>query len=191
MKFNQLMSATLGVIFAASIGLANAEPFNGASGADNQAVSPANGTQAGLGQHGGHGKHQGQRGEGMRKRHEEFMKQLNLTDDQKAKLKEAMKGFHEQNKATFDDLKSKREQLKALGKDGDKAQRKQLFESMKQERQALQQKRLAMMQQVLTPEQFAKMQQLHEQRKAEFEKRRAEWQQKREQHQNGAAPAAQ
>jgi Spy/CpxP family protein refolding chaperone len=100
------------------------------------------------------------------------MKELGLSDEQKAKLKESHKAFKEQNQAAIDSLKSKYQQLKQLDKnEANAAQRKQLLSEIKQEKAALQEKRKASMQGILTPEQQSKWQSLKQQCKAKHHDR--------------------
>lgn len=101
------------------------------------------------------------------------MKELGLTSEQKAKLKESHKAFQEQNKASIDSLKAKYQQLKQLGKDeANAAQRKQLLAEIKQEKSALKEKRKAAMQGILTQEQQAKWESLKQQCKAQHHQKR-------------------
>lgn len=103
-----------------------------------------------------------------RMHHCEGMNQLGLTDQQKQQLKDAHKAFHEQNKAAFDSLKAKHQQLKQLSKtEANQAQRQQLLSEIKQERTALMEKRKASMQGIFTPEQQAKWETLKQQCKAQ------------------------
>ncbi len=95
----------------------------------------------------------------------EAMKQLGLTQDQKDKLKSMHKMFREQNAATFQDMKEKYKELKALksqsGASSDQVAA--LKNQLKQDRETLRQQHLAMMQSVLTPDQFQKLQTLKQQ----------------------------
>ena len=101
------------------------------------------------------------------------MKELGLTDEQKAKFKESHQTFKTQNQAAIDSLKAKYQQLKQLGKDeANAAQRKQLLSEIKAERTALKEKRKATMQGILTPEQQSKLEGLKQQCKAKHHQKR-------------------
>lgn len=103
------------------------------------------------------GKHH-HHGDGKYKEaHEQFMKDLNLTDQQKAQFKAAHEKFRKENAASFESMKAKHEKLKALGTDpANEAQRKQLHDELRQERKAMMEKRKASTQGILTPDQQAK-----------------------------------
>lgn len=104
--------------------------------------------------------------------HQQFMKDLNLSEQQKEQLKAAKEKFHRENAGLYENMKAKRAELKALGSDpANKAKREQLKAELKQERQALMAKKKASMQGILTPEQQAKW----DAKKAE---RKARWQEK-------------
>ena len=113
------------------------------------------------GRHGGRGMRMG------------FLRGIELTDDQKARIK----AIHEANKpnpAEFEALKSIREARKSGGtiSEEQKAQLKQFRDARKANREQVQQQILA----VLTPEQKTQL----EARKAEMQKRREEFRQKRQ-----------
>lgn len=117
--------------------------------------------------------------------HQKFMQELNLSDEQKTKMKAAHEKFRQENAGAMESLKSKYTQLKQLGTDPSKdAERQKLKAEIRQEREALMAKKKASMQGILTPEQQAKW----EAKRAE---RKAQWQQKREQNLNGGQKPAQ
>lgn len=108
-------------------------------------------------QRGGHG-----RGQGAAKM-EGKMKELNLTDAQKAQIKQLRDAFQQQNSSQMAQLKSLREQMKTARQAQNKEQAKALMgqmktamEAMKPAREKLHQDILA----ILTPEQRAKMEQM-------------------------------
>ena len=105
---------------------------------------------------------------------EKFMKELNLTDAQRQQMKAANEKFRKENAAAIENLKSKHQQLKALGDDAANASKKQALRAeLKQERQTLMAKHKAAMQGILTPEQTSKMEAMKQQRKAQWAERRA------------------
>jgi Spy/CpxP family protein refolding chaperone len=107
--------------------------------------------------------------------HQQFMKDLNLTESQKQQLKAAREKFRQENAGAIEAMKGKREKLKALGNDpGSEAQRQQLKTEMKQDWETMRAQKKASMQGILTPEQQAKW----DTQKAE---RKAQWQAKHEQ----------
>jgi periplasmic protein CpxP/Spy len=129
----------------------------------------------GFGRHGGFGK--GMHGGGMR-----GLKGLELTDAQKAQIKQ----IHEANRpdqATMDELKAIHEARQAgtLTED-QRARAKALRDQMRAKGDSVHQQVLA----VLTPEQRQQI----ETRKAEMQKRREERRQLREQKRQQAAPPA-
>ncbi len=109
----------------------------------------------------------------------EAMKKLNISDEQKAKLKELHQASKEQNKAEFEGMKTKFQELRALDKNdpASEAKRSQLKTELKQQREAMQGKRKALMQQVLSAEQMQQWESARNQCKAE-------WKQKRQQKQS-------
>lgn len=89
------------------------------------------------------------------------MSKLGLSEEQKNRLQAAHKAFREENKAAFESMKAKHQQLKQLGTDpANEAQRQQLRSELKQEKEGLHAKRKASMQGILTPEQESKWQAL-------------------------------
>jgi periplasmic protein CpxP/Spy len=63
------------------------------------------------------GERKGHGWEGMRN-HGEFFKQLNLTDDQKAKMKQIRESFAERNKPLMEQLRAKRQELRQASEGG-------------------------------------------------------------------------
>jgi periplasmic protein CpxP/Spy len=126
--------------------------------------------------HGGQGrqgKHGGRGWGGMRQRG--FFKQLNLTDDQKAKMKQIHESFAERNKPLRQELRAKRQELRQASEGGtfNEALATQKLTEMASleaklmgERAKLHQETLS----VLTAEQKAQL----EQSKAQFKARRGQ-----------------
>ena len=106
-RFKTLAIATLSAIaLATSIAVA-------------QSVTTGQGNTQGprTDRHGfGRGEHKGQGWEGMR--HDGFFKQLNLTEDQKAKMKQIRESFAERNKPLRDQLQAKRQELRQASEGG-------------------------------------------------------------------------
>ena len=105
-RFKTLAIATLSAIaLAASIAVA-------------QTATTDQGTQQGqhMGRHGGRGEHKGEGWGGMREGG--FFRQLNLTDDQKAKMKQIRDSFAESNKPLRDQLRAKRQELRQASEGG-------------------------------------------------------------------------
>jgi periplasmic protein CpxP/Spy len=63
------------------------------------------------------GEHKGHGWAGMRN-HGEFFKQLNLTDEQKAKMKQIRESFAEQNKPLMEQIRAKRQELRQATEGG-------------------------------------------------------------------------
>jgi periplasmic protein CpxP/Spy len=123
--------------------------------------------------HGGRGKHGGRGWGGMRQRG--FFKQLNLTEDQKAKMKQIHESFAERNKPLRQELRAKRQELRKASEGGtfNEALATQKLTEMASleaklmgERARLHQETLS----VLTAEQKAQL----EQSKAQFKARRGQ-----------------
>ena len=74
------------------------------------------GTQQGPERHMGRGGHKGQGWGGMREGG--FFKQLNLTEDQKAKIKQIRETFAQTNKPLRDQLRAKRQELRQASEGG-------------------------------------------------------------------------
>jgi periplasmic protein CpxP/Spy len=123
--------------------------------------------------HGGRGKHGGRGWGGMRQGG--FFKQLNLTEDQKAKMKQIRESFAERNKPLREELRAKRQELRQASEGGtfNEALATQKLTEMASleaklmgERAKLHQETLS----VLTAEQKAQL----EQSKAQFKARRGQ-----------------
>ena len=103
-RFKTLAIATLSAIaLAASIAVA-------------QSVTTGQGTQQGTRTRGAWGEHKGHGWGGMRRG--EFFGQLNLTEDQKAKIKQIHENFATQNKPLRDQLHAKRQELRQASEGG-------------------------------------------------------------------------
>ena len=121
--------------------------------------------------HGGHGKGWGERGG---RRGGMMFRGINLTDDQKAKMKEIGQSFRESTKSLHEQLRAKREELRRASEGG--TFNEALATQKLQESAGLQAKLMGeqfrMRQQmlsVLTPEQKTQL----EQKRAEFKAKRA------------------
>ena len=136
-----------------------------------QTVTTGQGTQQGTERHGHfRGEHEGWGG--MRGG---MFKQLNLTDDQKAKLKQIRESFATQNKPLIDQLRAKRQELRQASEGGtfNEALATQKLTDMASLEAKLMGERFKLHQEmlsVLTPEQKAQL----EQSKANFKARRGE-----------------
>jgi periplasmic protein CpxP/Spy len=108
-RFKTLAIATLSAIaLAASIAVAQQ---SGATGQDNQAQGARREWRGrGRGQHKGHG-FGGMRAGG-------FFRQLNLTEDQKAKMKQIRQSFAQTNKPVRQQLRAKRQELRQASEGG-------------------------------------------------------------------------
>ena len=84
-----------------------------------QTVTTDQNTQQGsqVERHGGRGKHGGRGGWGGGM-HEGGFRQLNLTDDQKAKMKQIHESFAERNKPLREQLRAKRQELRQASEGG-------------------------------------------------------------------------
>ena len=105
-RFKTLAIATLSAIaLAASIAVA-------------QTVTTDQGTQQGTRaeRRGGRGGHKGHGWGGMREGG--FFKQLNLTEDQKTKMKQLRESFAQSNKSLHDQLRAKRQELRQASEGG-------------------------------------------------------------------------
>ena len=105
-RFKTLAIASLSAIaLAASIAVA-------------QTVNPGQGTQQDqrVERHGGRGGHKGHGWGGMRDGG--FFRQLNLTEDQKAKMKQIRESFAQSNKPLRDQLRAKRQELRQANEGG-------------------------------------------------------------------------
>ena len=130
----------------------------------------------------GGGKHRGHGFGGMRGERG-FFRQLNLTEDQKTKIKQIRESFAERNKPLHEQLRAKRQELRQANEGGtfNEALATQKLTEMASlqaklmgERQKLHQEMLS----VLTAEQKAQL----EQSKAQFKNRRGERRQRNMQH---------
>jgi periplasmic protein CpxP/Spy len=122
-----------------------------------------------------HERGRGGRGEGAGRMHGMMFRGLNMTDDQKAKMKEINQGFRANTKSLHEALRAKRQELHQAGAGG--TFNEALATQKLQESAGLQAKlmgeqfkmRQAMLT-VLTPEQKTQL----EQRRSEFEGKRGE-----------------
>ena len=166
-RFKILAIATLSAIaLAASIGVA-------------QSVSTGQDNKTQGAHKGWHGRGEGFRGErqghgwgGMRGAD---FRQLNLTDDQKAKIKQLRESFTEQNKPLMEQLRAKRQELRQANEGGtfNEALATQKLTEMASLEAKLMGERFKLHQEtlsVLTAEQKAQL----EQSKAQFKARRGE-----------------
>ena len=134
----------------------------------------------------GRGDGQGRRGawhgEGMKRGGfggDRLFARLNLTDDQKAKIKQSRQSFIESNKALFDQLKTKRQELRQASEGGtfNEALATQKLTEMAGLQAKLMGARIQLRQQmlsVLTPEQKTQLDQLKAQFKANHGQRRGQ-----------------
>jgi len=160
-RFKTLAIATLSAIaLAASIAVA-------------QTVTTNPSTQQGTERHGGfRGEHKGRRGWGGM-RDGGFFRQLNLTEDQKAKIKTIRENSAAQNKPLREQLHAKRQELRQASEGGtfNEALATQKLTEMASLEAKLMGERFKLHQEtlsVLTPEQKAQL----EQSKAQFKGRR-------------------
>jgi Spy/CpxP family protein refolding chaperone len=158
---NRLHALALGVVMLTSLGLPMALAEQGsATGTDNVAQSQAPAQKKDHKKGWRHGQ----------KHHCNMKKSLNLSDEQKQRMKALNQTFRQENAAIIDSLKAKHQQLKELGKGEEtKNQRQQLIQALKQERETLHTKRMALMKQVLTNEQMNQFQSAREQCKAQHQ----------------------
>jgi Spy/CpxP family protein refolding chaperone len=129
--------------------------------------------------HGGHG------GEMRHQMIEKLAKRLNITDEQKAKIKALREQFKTQNASALADIKALREKMKGYmeskDKDNAKATRDQIKAKMEQLKPAREQLR-AQMKAILTPDQLAELEKIKAERKAKMDERRKDWKGKHGQH---------
>ena len=123
---------------------------------------------------GGRGEHKGHGWGGMR-RGGGFFKQLNLTEDQKAKIKQIHETYAERNKSLREELRAKRQELRQANEGGtfNEALATQKLTEMASLEAKLMSERYKVHQEtlsVLTAEQKAQL----EQSKAQFKTRRGE-----------------
>lgn len=141
-----------------------------------QTGSPQKGDSQGpSGKRHGHGEGWGERGGRGGGMHGMFFRGLNLTDDQKAKMKQISQSFRERTQPLHQELRAKRQELRQAGEGA--TFNESLATQKLQQSAGLQAKlmgeRLKMRQEmlaVLTPEQKAQM----EQKRAEFKDKRSE-----------------
>lgn len=147
-----------------------------------QTTTPDQSNQQGTRTERREGKHRGHRWGGMR-RGGGFFGQLNLTEDQKTRMKQIRQSFAEQNKPLREQLRAKRQELRQASEGGtfNEALATQKLTEMASlqaklmgERHKLHQEMLS----VLTAEQKAQL----EQSKAQFKSRRGERRQRNMQH---------
>jgi Spy/CpxP family protein refolding chaperone len=123
-----------------------------------------------------------QPGRGNReKKREEVAKQLNLTRDQKEKIKASRQEFKNENATALGEIKALREQMKEQMKNKDREGAKATREQIRAKMLALKPARDAMrsqLEQVLTPEQRQQLASLREARKEKMQDRRKEWREK-------------
>jgi Spy/CpxP family protein refolding chaperone len=162
-RFKTLAIATLSAIaLAASIAVA-------------QSVTTDQGDAQGTRteRRGGRGKHKGHGWGGMRQGG--FFRQLNLTEDQQAKMKQIRESFAERNKPLREQLRAKRQELRQANEGGtfNEALATQKLTEMASLQAKLMGERMKLHQEtlsVLTAEQKAQL----EQSKAQFKTRRGE-----------------
>ena len=161
-RFKTLAIATLSVIaLVASIAFA-------------QTVSTGQGMGAHKGWHDGGGRG-GRRGQGWGGMRGDAFRQLNLTEDQKAKIKQIRDTFAQNNKPLMDQLRAKRQELRQANEGGtfNEALATQKLTEMASLEAKLMGERFKLHQEtlsVLTAEQKAQL----EQSKAQFKARRGE-----------------
>jgi Spy/CpxP family protein refolding chaperone len=125
-----------------------------------------------------HGDGYGRRGQGAAFGRE-FAQKLNLTDAQKAQIKDITTSFREQNKATFESLRPTMMQYHEAKKANDTAKINELqpqFDAARTQMRQLRDQLDAKISTVLTPEQNAQWQQL----KADRAAKRQQWEQKKQ-----------
>ena len=140
-----------------------------------QTVTTDQSTQKGsrMERRGGRGKHEGHGWGGMREGG--MFRQLNLTEDQKAKMKQIRESFAERNKPLREELRAKRQELRQASEGGtfNEALATQKLTEMASLEAKLMGERFKLHQEtlsVLTAEQKAQL----EQSKAQFKSRRGE-----------------
>ena len=169
-RFKTLAIATLSAIaLAASIAVAQSV----LTGQDN---GQAGARKEWRGQRGGRGERRGHSWGGM---HGGAFRQLNLTEDQKAKMKQIRESFAERNKPLRDQLHAKRQELRQASEGGtfNEALATQKLTEMAGLQAKLMGARIQLHQQmlsVLTPEQKTQLEQLKTQFKANHGGRRGQ-----------------
>jgi periplasmic protein CpxP/Spy len=127
------------------------------------------------------------RGNKERKR-EQIKKELNLTQDQKDRIRTSRQEFKNKNATALGELKTLREQMKEQMKNKDREGAKATREQIRAKMLALKPARDAMRQQleqILTPEQRQQLANLREERKEKMQDRRKEWREKHRGRRNG------
>jgi periplasmic protein CpxP/Spy len=168
-RFKTLAIATLSAIaLAASIAVAQTVT----TGQDNNETQGQRREWRGRG---GRGKHDGHGMRGMRAGG--FFRQLNLTEDQKAKIKQIRENFAQTNKPLREELRTKRQQLRQASEGGtfNQALATQKLTEMAGVQARLMSERFKLHQEmlsVLTAEQKAQLEQAKAQRKAQRSERR-------------------
>jgi periplasmic protein CpxP/Spy len=168
LKFKTLAIASLSaIVLAGSIAVAQTVSSNSQSGQGSHQGWGGRGHD-GRGHHGWGGMDAG------------FFKQLNLTDDQKAKMKQIRESFAESNKPVREQLQAKRQELRQANEGGtfNEALATQKLTDMASLEAKLMGERIKMRQQmlsVLTPEQKAQL----DQAKAQFKARREQMRQRK------------
>ena len=163
-RFKTLAIATLSAIaLAGSIAVAQTVTTDQSNTQDNTRAE----------RRGGRGKHRGHSWGGMRRGG--FFKQLNLTEDQKTKMKQIRQSFGERNKPLREELRAKRQELRQAREGGTfnealATQKLTEMASLEAKLMGEQHKLHQEMLSVLTAEQKAQL----EQSKAQFKSRRAE-----------------
>ena len=110
---------------------------------------------------------------------QKFAEKLNLTDAQKAQVKDISKSFREENKAFFQSFRQTMQDFRAAKQSNDTAKIDALKSQMQSQRAQMQQLRTtldAKIATVLTPEQNTQWQQL----KAERAAKHQQWEQKKQ-----------
>ena len=118
---------------------------------------------------GGFEGHHGHRGIFGRK----MAEKLNLTDAQRAQVRDIMKASRQENQAFFQSVRATREEFRAAKQAGDTAKLEALKPTIQSQRAQMKQIRAAneaKIAQVLTPEQNAQWQQMKEQWKANHQR---------------------
>jgi protein CpxP len=167
-RFKTLAIATLSAI-ALAASIAVAQTVTTGQDNQNQGQRPEWRGRGGRGKHDGHGL-RGMRAGG-------FFRQLNLTEDQKAKIKQIRENFAQSNKPLRQELRAKRQQLRQASEGGtfNEALATQKLTEMASLEAKLMGERFKLHQEmlsVLTAEQKAQLEQAKAQRQARRGERR-------------------
>jgi Spy/CpxP family protein refolding chaperone len=122
------------------------------------------------------------------RKREEVGRQLNLTQDQKERIRASRQEFKRENATALGEIKALREQMKEQMKNKDREGAKSTREQIRAKMLALKPARDAMRQQleqILTPEQRQQLANLREERKERMQDRRKEWREKHRGEGNG------